>query len=129
MAVSQKSHLPALLWLLRTYGESKAKQVSAIFEKQPFGELERTYLLCFGCYALTENQFSNFCKHRRGRACQAFLQFFPALILGQLRKPIARKLQELRHFLVDICSVRRGGQFFASQQLGNIGLRNFGGAR
>src|SRR5437879_10461495 len=79
--------------------------------------------------SLAENQFSNFSKHGRGRARQVSLQFFPTLEFGQLRKPIARKLQELRHFFVDVCSVRRGGQFLASQKLGDIGLRNFGGGR
>ena len=58
-----------------------------------------------------------------------FTQRLEKDILPLLRKPIARKLQKLRHFLVNICSVRRGGQFLPSQQLGNIGHRNFGGSR
>ena len=89
----------------------------------------RTHLVFFVGYALPENQFPNFPKQGRGRARQVYLQFFPTLELSQLRKSIARKLQKLRHFLIDICSVRSRGQFLASQQLGNIGLRNFGGSR
>jgi hypothetical protein len=45
------------------------------------------------------------------------LEYFFTLMARQLRKSIARNLQKLRHFLIDICSVRRRGQFLASQQL------------
>ena len=89
----------------------------------------RPYLFFFGGCALAENQLSNFFKQGRRRVSQASLQFFPTLVVGQLRKPIARKLQKLCHFLINICSVRSGRQFLASQQLGNIGFRNFGGGR
>jgi len=89
----------------------------------------RAYLFFFVWRALAENQFSNFVKQGRGRVPQVSLQFFHALEVDQLRKLIARELQELRHFPINICSARRWRQFLPSQQLGNIRLRNFGGSR
>ena len=89
----------------------------------------RAYLFLFCGCALAENQLSNFFKQGCRRISQVSLQFFLALVVRELRKPIVRKLQKLRHFLINVCSVRRRGQFLASQQLGNIGLRNISGGR
>src|SRR3981189_881920 len=88
----------------------------------------RAYLFFFVGRALTENQFSNLVKQGRGWVPQVSLQLFHALEVSQLRKLIARKLQKLRHFPINICSARRWRQFLPSQQLGNVGLRDFGGS-
>src|ERR1700694_6067062 len=90
---------------------------------------DRSYVLLFVRRELAEHQLSNLMKQRRRRVLKISLQRFPALELSQLRELAARQLEKLAHFLVDVSSIGRGGQFLPSQKLGNIGLRNFGGSR
>ena len=86
-----------------------------------------SYLFFFGGCALAENQLSNFFKQGRGWVRQVSLQFFLALVLRQVRQLAAREFQEFPHLVVYVGSARCGGQFLPSQQLGNVGLCNFGG--
>src|SRR5271169_393217 len=88
---------------------------------------DRSDLLLFPRCALAEHQLSNFLKQRRWRVLEISLQLFSALELSQLRQLTARQLEKFAHLLVDVCSIGRWGQFLPRQQLGNIGLRNFGG--
>jgi hypothetical protein len=50
-------------------------------------------------------------------------------MLGQLRKLATREFQEFPYLVVNVCSARLWGQFLSSQQLGNVGFRNFNGGR
>ncbi|HEY3136666.1 MAG TPA: hypothetical protein VGL29_11620 [Blastocatellia bacterium] len=56
-------------------------------------------------------------------------QCFLALEVSQLRKLTGRELQKFFNLVINIGSLRRGGQFLPSQQLRDIGLGNFGGNR
>jgi len=84
-------------------------------------------LFFFGGCALAENQLSNFFNKGAGGPPR-FSSILLALVVGQLRKPIARSFKNFaisRKYLFG----QAPGQFLASQQLGNIGLRNIGGGR
>ncbi|OLD58970.1 MAG: hypothetical protein AUF60_07530 [Gemmatimonadetes bacterium 13_1_20CM_69_28] len=87
------------------------------------------HLFFFAGCALAENQLSNFFKQGLGRIVQISLQYFLTLMIRQLRKIAAWELQEFPHLVVNVCPARFRGQFFASQQLRNVGLRDLGGGR
>src|SRR3989454_12791824 len=89
----------------------------------------RTYLLLFVRCALAQNQLSNFLEQSCRRVLETSLQLRPALDLGQLRKLAARQLEKLAHLVVDVCSIGRRGQLLPGQQLGNVGLGDFGSGR
>ena len=77
--------------------------------------------------AFLKNQFSNFFEQGIGWVPEVSLQFFLALVVGQLRKLRARKLQELADLVINIRSAGSRRQFLASQQLRDVGLRYLGG--
>src|SRR5580658_9291710 len=107
--------------------------VQELLRDKPLKFAERLFLknctkfFFFWRGTFAKNELSHVLQERRGGVSQRSLEFFPALEIGKLRELIRGELQEFRHFVINVGSVRSGRSLFASQELGNVGLGHGGG--